>query len=179
MFKDTKEGTENMYYDRISRGYRTEDVMASIYARSRDNARTPMQWSPEAFAGFSQVKPWLPVNANYKETNVQAALADPESVFYYYQKLIALRKRLTVFRDGCFTLLEPEDKKRFLYTRDTEWEHLLVVCNFTAEAGAFILPKEFRQAELLLSNYEDQPDQLRPYEARMYYSCVKHRNNAF
>ncbi|RAZ93424.1 hypothetical protein DK853_40345, partial [Klebsiella oxytoca] len=79
----------------------------------------------EPYAGFSQEKPWLPVNPNYCEINAQAALADPESVFYYYQALIALRKRYPVFRDGAFTLLEPESSQLFVYTRETEAEQLL------------------------------------------------------
>ena len=160
---------KNLYAGRMAKGYREEDVMASIYARGRDNARTPMQWSAEENAGFTQGKPWLPVNPNYREINAQAALADPGSVFYYYQALIALRKRYPVFQDGIFTLLEPESEQLFVYTRTTETEELLVVCNFTGESVPCRQPAGFAQAELLLSNYETAAETLRPYEARMLY----------
>ena len=161
--------TRNMYAERTAQGYTHEDIMASIYARGRDNARTPMQWSNETYAGFSQVKPWLPVNPNYTEINVCSALADPDSVFYFYQRLIALRKQYSIFRDGTFTLLDPENETCFAYTRDTDKEHLLVVCNFTAEIIPEICPEMFRCAETLLSNYPDPAGPLRPYETRMLY----------
>ena len=160
---------QNLYADRLARGYRKEDIMASIYARGRDNARTPMQWSADANAGFSQVKPWLPVNPNYLEINAQAALADPDSVFYHYQTLIGLRKTYPVFRDGAFTLLEPESEQLFVYTRQTEAEQLLVICNFTGEAVPYHRPEEFSQASLLLSNYKTVTETLRPYEAQIFY----------
>ena len=160
---------QNIYRERVARGYDPEAVMESIYARGRDNARTPMQWSAERNAGFSPAEPWLPVNPNYIEINAEAALADPNSVFYCYQKLIALRKRYPVFREGSFTLLEPESEQLFIYTRDTETEHLLVVCNFTGEIVPYHRPAVFAEAELLLSNYDEPLEYLRPYEAQMFY----------
>ena len=159
----------NAYKERLAQGDKAEDIMAGIYARGRDNARTPMQWSNGPCAGFSQAKPWLPVNPNYTSINVQDALADPDSVFYFYQRLIALRKRYPVFRDGTFTLLHPEDEKCFAYTRDTAEEHLLVVCSFTAEELPEVCPEPFRDAEVLLANYPDPSGPLRPYETRMLY----------
>ncbi|MDE7260555.1 MAG: alpha-glucosidase [Oscillospiraceae bacterium] len=164
---------QNVYKERLAKGYTPEDVMASIYARGRDNARTPMQWSAAANAGFSDAKPWLPVNPNYTEINAGAALADPDSVFYFYQKLIALRKTFPVFREGSFTLLDPEDGACFAYVRDTAEEHLLVVCNFTAEEQPEICPEAFRGAEVLLANYKDPAGPLRPYETRMLYRKAK------
>ena len=128
-----------------------------------------MQWSAEKNAGFSRGEPWLPVNPNYTGINAQAELADPESVFYYYQKLIALRKRCPVFRDGAFSLLEAESEKLFVYTRETEDERLLVVCNFTGETVDWERPQAFAGAELLLSNYGGPQSKLRPYEAQMLY----------
>lgn len=160
---------KNLYAERMARGYGEEEVMASIYARGRDNARTPMQWSAEEYGGFSRVKPWLPVNPNYREINAQAALADPGSVFHYYRALIALRKRYPVFQDGDFTLLEPEDERLFVYTRTTETEELLVVCNFTGDSAPYRRPAEFARAELLASNYAPASGALRPYEAQMFY----------
>ena len=145
---------KNLYTERLAKGYGEEEVMASIYARGRDNARTPMQWSAAEHAGFSQAEPWLPVNPNYREINAQVALADPGSVFFYYQSLIALRKCYPVFQDGSFTLLEPESERLFTYTRSAETEELLVVCNFTGESVPYLQPEPFANAELLLRSEE-------------------------
>ena len=94
-------------------------------------------------------------------------MADPDSVFYHYQKLIALRKHHKVFRDGSFTLLCPQDENVFAYTRDTEQEHLLVVCNFSGSEQPFAIPEGFESAQTLLSNYSERTAVLRPYEAYM------------
>jgi len=161
--------TLNTYEERIALGYDPEEVMASIHARSRDNARTPIQWTAGENAGFTTGKPWMPVNPNYIEINAEAALKDPDSVFHYYQKLIRLRKTYDVFRSGSFTLLCPEDEKIFAYTRDTEQEHLLVVCNFTAETLEFHTPQNFRGSKMLLSNYAEDSHRLRPFEAVILY----------
>ena len=128
-----------------------------------------MQWSADRYAGFSAVKPWLPVNPNYTQINVQAALADPNSVFYHYQALITLRKQYSVFRDGAFILLEPESEQLFVYVRETENDQLLVVCNFTGETVPYQRPSAFSRARLLLSNYETVTEELRPYEAQLFY----------
>ena len=159
----------NIYQERIAKGYAPEEVMNSIWARGRDNARTPMQWTAGEGAGFTTGTPWLPVNPNCAEINAQAAMADPDSVFHYYRKLIELRKTYPVFRDGAFTLLCPEDERVFAYTRDTEHGHLLVVCNFTANEVVFQWPETYRDAELLIGNYNDRAPALRPYEAAMFY----------
>ena len=159
----------NLYKERTAAGYRHEDVMASIYARGRDNARTPMQWSGEENTGFTTGKPWLSVNENYKEVNAEAALADPNSTFYYYQKLIALRKEYDIFREGWFELMDPDSREVFAYTRDTDNAHLLVVCNFTDKTFEWKLPRDFRDGKKLIGNYPDICDNLRPYEAYMYY----------
>ena len=161
--------TLNVFRERTAAGYSADDVMASIYARSRDNARTPMQWGLEEGAGFTTGKPWLTINENYREINAEAALADPDSVFHYYRKLIELRKQYDVFRSGWFELLDPEDEKVFAYTRDTENEHLLVVCNFSCETLPFEVPERFNGSQLLIGNYSDGEPGLRPYEAAMLY----------
>ena len=159
----------NLYRERLAEGYSEDEVMTSIWARGRDNARTPMQWTAGENAGFTTGKPWLPVNPNYGSINAEAALADPDSVFYHYQKLIALRKTYPVFRDGSFTLLCPEDEKIFAYTRDLEGAHLLVVCNFSGEILAFDIPENFHGSRLLIGNYSTDCPGLRPYEAAMLY----------
>ena len=157
----------NLYRDRVAAGYNPASVMESIYARGRDNGRTPMQWTAGENAGFTTGKAWLPVNENHTSINVEAALEDPDSIFYYYQKLIALRKQHAVFREGCFTLLLPEDEQRFVYRRDTENEHMLVICNFKEEPAP-LDDIEIPATEPALSNYSELSDYLRPYEARMY-----------
>ena len=158
----------NLYRDRVAAGYNPADVMESIYARGRDNARTPMQWTAGENAGFSTGKPWLPVNDNRDHINVEAALADPDSVFYYYQKLIALRKTHDVFRSGRFTLLLPEDEQRFIYHRDTQSEHMLVICNFSEKEAPLDDIEIPAGAQLQLTNYHKQKNNLQPYEARLY-----------
>ena len=157
-----------MYAERIARGDNPADVMASIYAKGRDNARTPMQWSDGKNAGFTTGAPWLPVNPNYREINAEAALADPDSVFYYYQKLIRLRKEHPIFREGDFELVDAKSEQIFAYLRRTENETLLVACNFTGETVPFVWPEGFGEAVLLISNCgEPENGTLRPYEAFM------------
>ena len=161
--------TLNLYKERTAAGYSHENVMASIYARGRDNARTPMQWTAGENGGFTAGTPWLPVNENHSFLNAQAALADEDSVFHYYQKLVALRKEYDIFRDGWFELMDPDSETVFAYTRDTDNAHMLVVCNFTADTFEWKLPRDFHGAKKLIGNYPDICDNLRPYEAYIYY----------
>lgn len=158
--------TRNLYAERKKAGYSEEEITASIYARSRDNARTPMQWDDTDNAGFSTGKPWFTVNPNYREINAAAALADPDSVFHYYRKLISLRKTYPVFRDGSFALVDEGNEQVFAYTRASSDESLLVVCNFTPQEIAFQIPEEY--TDCILCNYGTPDQKLRPYEARMY-----------
>jgi len=157
----------NFYRDR--QDWSQEARMEAIWARGRDNARTPMQWDDTENAGFTKGTPWLPVNDNYRSIHAKAALEDPNSVFHCYRKLIRLRKEYPIFREGAFTLLDRENPWVFAYTRDTEKEHLLVVCNFTAEEREFTVPGQFGSGEKLLGNYPGTVSALRPYEAAIYY----------
>ncbi len=146
-----------------------EDMMRYIRMRGRDNARTPMQWDDSGQAGFTTGEPWIMVNPNYREINVKKALEDQDSVFYYYQKLIALRKQEEVITRGDYRLLEPESDSLYVYTRTFGEESLLVVCNFTAQDMAYTPPQEFASAKVLIHNLPDVQVQkemrLRPYEA--------------
>ena len=160
---------KNFYTDRITKGFSHNDVMASIWARGRDNARTPMQWTAGKNAGFTEGTPWLPVNGNHSFINAESALADKHSIFYYYRNLIALRKTYSVFRDGSFSLLYQDAPNIFVYARDTETEHLLVVCNFTEKQLPYELPERFQGSKLLISNYDTDAPGLRPYEAAILY----------
>lgn len=159
----------NLYKEKTAAGCSHEQVMDMIYARGRDNARTPMQWTSGPQAGFTTGTPWLPVNENYKTVNAEAALADPDSTFHYYRKLIALRKEYDIFRDGWFKLLDAENEKVFAYTRDMKGKHMLVVCNFTAEPQDWKLPWNYLGAKKLIGNYPNEFETLRPYEAYIYY----------
>lgn len=146
-----------------------EDMMRYIRLRGRDNARTPMQWDGGENAGFTSGKPWIMVNPNYKEVNAKKELADPDSVFHYYQRLIALRKQEKIMVYGTYELLLPDNESLYVYTRTLEKERLLVLCNFTKEEQAYELSEEFAEGKVLIGNYRDKTDKkaidLKPYEA--------------
>jgi len=146
------------------------EMLARLAAHSRDNSRTPMQWDKTANAGFSDAQPWLEVNQNYQQINVAAALADPDSVWYYYQKLIALRHEYPAITLGNFELLMADDSDVFMYQRRWQDQTWLVCCNFTATTVSRPLAEYLTgTSRLMISNYEDdQREQLRPYEAKVY-----------
>lgn len=162
--------TLNMYRERLEKGYAREDIMKSLHAKSRDNARTPMQWDSSAHAGFTTGTPWIKVNPNYRKINAEKEQADSNSVFHYYKKLIRLRKDYPVLVHGDFRLLLKEDENIFMYTRKSADGALLVMGNFTRNLAPCALPREWREEKLLLCNYEEADDMknLRPYEARIY-----------
>lgn len=159
--------TLGMYRKYKALGWPEEKILRSIHARSRDNARTPMQWSGAENAGFTTGTPWLKVNPNYKTINADNQLSDANSVFSYYQRLIRLRKGHPVFREGTFRLVLADHEDIFAYTRTTAAAQLLVVCNFR---GADIEDPLAIGEIPVLCNYPDQPllGRLRPYEARIY-----------
>ncbi len=146
-----------------------EEFWPCLLRLSRDNARTPMQWDDTAQAGFTTGTPWIAVNPNYKEINARAETADLDSVFHYYKKLIALRKKTPIMVYGKYEPLFENSEDWFVYTRTLENEKLLVVCSFTDQETTFTIPEEFAGAELLISNMENVYDKgtvtLRPYEA--------------
>ncbi|EJO01344.1 glucosidase [Oenococcus oeni AWRIB418] len=135
---------------------------------SRDNARTPMQWNDKNNAGFSSAKPWFALNPNYKSINVEDSLADKNSVFYYYQKLIKLRHNNEIIKYGSFEKIDPDDDQVYAYRRHYEGKTLLLISNFTDK----IVSRDYGQSNassLLIDNYEDDKvNELRPYEAKAY-----------
>ena len=164
----------NLYEARKAAGYPEAEIMASLYARSRDNARTPMQWDASPHGGFTTGTPWLTENPNYREINATAALADPDSIFHYYRRLIALRKTYPVFVHGDFTLLEPDHPCLFVYRRRLARQSLLVICNYGGGETAWSLPAGWDDAQCLISNYPDRlPGRLRPWEARILLRTEK------
>ena len=163
----------NMYKDRLSKGYSHDEIMTSIYAKGRDNARTPMQWDNSENAGFTTGKPWLAVNKNYEYINVKQCVEDENSIFNHYRKLIDIRKHNDTIVYGDYTLLSPNDKNNFAYSRALNGDKILVVCNFYGNEVNFKFQQDFNYAEILLSNYNDSSTlienlNLRPYEAIMF-----------
>ena len=167
--------TRNMYRERLEKGYDEADIITSIYAKGRDNARTPMQWDASENAGFTQGIPWLRVNPNYKEINAASQLHDENSVFACYKKLIRLRKTCDVFVDGTFRMLLEDDENFFAYQRENAFRKLLVICNFFGCTLEYPLETDWENMELLIGNYDsiERPEIFRPYEARMYISHME------
>ena len=165
----------NGYYEMVPAFLTHEQMMDSLRYKSRDNARTPMQWDAGANGGFTSGTPWIQVNPNYVEVNAEEQMARPDSVFHYYQKLIALRKTYPVIVYGSYELLLPEDENLFVYQRQLEDTCLYVVCNFSACEQVLAIPEEFLTAALLIANYEDRAVSkvmsLRPYESFVLCSC--------
>ena len=160
-----------MYKERRAQGYTHEELMESIYAKTRDNARTPMQWDTTEQAGFTTGKPWIKVNPNYTEINAAEQVDCEDSIFNYYRKLIQLRKELPVLTDGKFTMLDMDHNQIFAYLRDNGEDKLLVVCNFYGNTVDYAVSEKAEDLELLIGNYTEenmQTDVLRPYEARIY-----------
>ncbi len=156
----------NAYNEMVEQGMSESDALAAIHRMMRDNARTPMQWTAGPHAGFTDGDPWMMVNPNYTEINAAAALADPDSVFYTYQKLIALRKTHRVFAEGDFTLLCPEDEQVFAYLRRGAGQEMLVAVNLSGRSAPFALPEAFEgRAPLLATQGAPLAGALRPWEA--------------
>ncbi|WP_043932392.1 glycoside hydrolase family 13 protein [Bacillus sp. EB01] len=168
--------TLNAYRDLTPTFLSHDEIFKGIHERSRDNSRTPVQWDNSTNAGFTEGTPWIKVNPNYKDINVEAALEDKDSIFYYYQKLIQLRKQNEIIVYGTYDIIFEDDEQIYAFTRTLENEQLLVICNFSKETPDFVLPESisYSTKELLISNYEVDTNQpieqlrLKPYEARVY-----------
>lgn len=163
----------NIYKDRLSKGYSHNEIMESIYAKGRDNARTPMQWDDSENAGFTTGTPWLAVNKNYDKINAKQCLQDENSIFNHYKKLIDIRKNNDTIIYGDYKLLCEDDENIFAYVRELNGDKILVVCNFYDKDVEFKFEGDFNYSKVLLSNYNDSSKmieklKLRPYEAVMY-----------
>jgi oligo-1,6-glucosidase len=174
--------TRNLYHEMVDeKGMDPQDVLRVIHAKSRDNARTPMQWSAAPQAGFTRGTPWLKLNPAYPRINVEQALADPNSIFYYYQNLIQLRKTTPALVYGAYNLILPDHPQIYAFTRTLADERLLVALNFSPQPAGFELPLDiaFARAALLIANYSVAPGEsplrftLRPFEARVYRLNLK------
>lgn len=143
-----------------------EEMMNCLKEISRDNARTPMQWNTEENAGFTTGTPWIKVNKNYMEINAEAEMAEEDSVYHYYKKLIRLRKENEIMVQGRFVPLLEEDDNIYAYERLWEGEKIVVACNFTKEVQACDLFRGLEDGRELISNYkEHKSGVLQPYEA--------------
>ncbi|OPJ55404.1 alpha,alpha-phosphotrehalase [Alkalithermobacter paradoxus] len=187
-------GMTNAYYDTIDKykdvesinyynilkenNVPEEEILKILNDKSRDNSRTPMQWSDEINGGFTQGKPWISVCKNYKSINAQDAIKDKNSIFYHYKKLINLRKEYDIIAYGSFKMILEEDENIFAYVREYNHEKLLVINNFYGEEVDFNLPNTIKlneyKSSILISNYTDSPAKfdkikLRPYESIVYY----------
>ncbi|WP_421290858.1 alpha,alpha-phosphotrehalase [Aeromonas veronii] len=167
--------SRNIFAIKQAEGMSEAEILAILGAKSRDNSRTPMQWSAAANAGFTSGTPWLKPAANYSEINAEAALADQHSVFWHYRDLIALRKAHPIFTQGDYQELLTGHPQIWAYARRANGQTLLVVSNFYGEPVEFALPAELQsgQGRLLLGNYPDSPAQpqsamLRPYESLIW-----------
>lgn len=160
----------NMYHERLEKGYTKEEILHSINAKGRDNARTPIQWNDTKNGGFTTGTPWLHVNPNYLEINVKHNLENPNSVFYCYQALIQLRKDNPIIVWGEFELIEDTEEEIFAYTRKFEGKTWVVVANFSDQEKMLHLPEFNECDEVIISNYHRKSVdfgniQLKPYEA--------------
>lgn len=168
--------TLNMYKERMEQGYEVEDIMKSIYIKSRDNGRTPMQWTSGKNGGFTTGNPWLGVNPNYRDINVESELADENSVLHHYKKLISLRKEEKAFVYGDFRPILVDDKEIVAYYRVYGKDKFLVICNFYGR-DRIIEIADFDGTNVkvteIISNYCDSSTELgklklRPYESVIY-----------
>ena len=158
----------NAFHQYVDSGIvKAEDMMRYLKEISRDNARTPMQWDDSKNAGFTDGTPWINVNPNYKEINAKAAVADPNSVFHYYQELIKLRHTLPIIVYGKFQGLLEDSETIYAYNRLLDGQVLTVACNFTDQEQDCTLFDDLAGEELISNYKEHKAGKLQPYEARV------------
>ncbi|MEH7443292.1 alpha-glucosidase [Bacillus sp. JJ1122] len=166
---------KNLYKIRRENGVSHEEIMEFIWATSRDNSRTPMQWSSAENAGFTTGNPWLGMNPNYPSVNVEQQLADPDSILHFYKKMIEMKKEHEVFTYGTYDLILEDHEQIYAYTRTLDAEQAIVISNLSGEPAAFEFDGFSLDAnKLLLSNHEVETHgpvtsfTLKPFETRVY-----------
>ena len=154
----------NNYNILLEKGSTQDEALKVFAERARDNARTPMQWNSDKNAGFSDgVQTWLSLNENYKDINVEVEEKDDDSILNYYRKLVKLRKEYQIISDGDIKFIETENEKVIAYNRILDDKILTVICNFSPENQDF---KNISvDGKILISNYDDVSEFLRPFEA--------------
>ena len=162
----------NHYQILQDKGMTKEQVLMILDVHSRDNSRTPMQWDDSINAGFTTGTPWIQTADNYTEINVKNSLEDKDSIFYYYQKLIQLRKNYDVIAYGDIKPLLREDKRVFAYERNYKGQKLIVICNFYPTTYEIELPYDLSNYKCILNNYKNEAKAkkiaLKPYETLVY-----------
>ncbi len=154
------------YYDiMLKNGKTVEQAIEILAARSRDNGRTPMQWSAEKYAGFSSVEPWIIPPNNFTAINAQAEVDEPDSVFNYYRQLIELRKKYKIVADGDIKFVEPDNADVIAYERSLDGQKLIVLCNFRPHDVRLERSIKELGGQKLIGNYDGLEEYLRPYEA--------------
>ncbi|UOQ95168.1 alpha-glucosidase [Halobacillus shinanisalinarum] len=165
---------KNLYQNKKADGWSHEEIMAILWKTSRDNSRTPMQWTAEDQAGFTIGKPWMKVNPNYLSINVAQQLQDEHSILSHYKQLIQLKKQHELFTYGTYELLLPNDLQVFAYTRTYDEQTALILANLTAAEASFESEYTLTLDALRLTNqpntldHETKHVKLSPYEARVY-----------
>jgi oligo-1,6-glucosidase len=157
----------NHYAEATAAGQEPEKVLRGLRWISRDNGRTPVQWDASEHAGFTTGEPWIPVNPDHSEINAEAALADPDSVFHHYRKLIAFRHEEPAVAEGDFTMLLPDDERVYAFTRRHGDTELLVIANFSADTVTPEVDSEWAGAEVVIGD-PGAGLALGPWEARVY-----------
>lgn len=167
----------NYYHILKEQGIDEEQILEILRSKSRDNSRTPMQWDSSENAGFTSGEPWIPVGRSSKEINAENALKDEDSVFYFYQKLIALRKQHEIIAEGDFRMILEDHNQVMGYTRSHGNQLLIALNNFYGKETVVELPEDViakvNDSEVLIANYKDHPKLnkeivLRPYESIVY-----------
>lgn len=164
--------TKNYYKTMVEEGASPKEALAESQAVSRDNARTPMQWDDSENGGFSPSRPWLPVNENYVRINARQQMADENSVFKFYQKLIALRKENPVLVHGDFELCCPEEGPVIAYTRSFDGVTWLAAHNFSGGTQRLACGRVNREAQVILGNYKEQAIEEGILELRAYETVI-------
>ena len=166
--------THNRYKNNVNKGMNKQKALEHEWTVSRDNARTPMQWDGSLNAGFTSGDPWIGVNPNSKDINVESQINDEDSILNFYKSLIKIRKQYRTFIDGKYELVLPDHEQIYAYTRQDENDTMLIICNLTKDEAVFESEYILDNQDLLLSNYNDHNNidertcKLRPYEARLY-----------
>ena len=168
----------NYYQILLKEGKTKEQALAILAERSRDNSRTPMQWTAGENAGFTEGTPWIGIPENYKEINAEAEREDPDSIYRFYKKLIALRKEKDIIAEGTIGFLEKENRNVLAYRRNYRDEELIVLNNLTSEKVTVKVRPEWKDYKKLLGNYEDSMMNekeiiLRPFETMVLDSKVR------
>ena len=164
---------ESLNYYRILReqGKTEAEALTILAARSRDNGRTPMQWSAGPYAGFSTKEPWIPLAKNHAAIHVEAAQKDEDSILAFYRRLIQLRHEMPIIAEGDIRFIEEDNPDVIAYERTWQGEQLTVLCNFrpTDVHLRHLSLQDFADAQKLLGNYPDREECLRPYEVLALY----------